>query len=427
MTLTPAQPDPSRHALTSQQARVWASGLLNRSPIQHVYACALPVGVTFPALTAAVRTLAARHTALRTLIGRENARLYQCADGPLPVLEFRQEDGVTAREAVTRLCTSGAALVDVTNGPSARFVLVHGTDEVGQLVVVLHSAVADGWSRMIILSELDQIATERPAGNELRPVRALGYLGDRGRRWRSTADYDRRLQFWACQLAAIRPDPVERAPAGRRTGTRHTQSIETEMAAAVRNLSRERRIGQAAVYLSALCAACADLTGAAMVPICLLTSGRDAEIGTSVGVFANHVPMPVSAQASARMNPEYMWEIITRALRNEVPLPDLLESPYHLSKQISEITFRGIGFQMAPSWPPFHSLIFHPITESSAPPAPFSAIEVSVRRDPGSVCLDVVHDQSRCSDELAGELFDRMIARLAELSGTRLSFRPPIR
>lgn len=395
--------------------------MLHGGPKQHVYACALPAEITTAAVAEAVGTLADRHAALRTRIGRENGRLYQCADGPRPALESWDAGEKTADEAMARLSEPGAALVDVTDGPSARFLLVHGTDGVRRLAVVLHGAVADGWSRMIILTELDQLVAGGPA---LRPVCSLGYLGDLERRWRSTEEYDRRLRYWEHLLGTARPDPVGRpAPPEhrtdkRRTGSRRTQEVGAATVAGLRSRCRDERLSPSAVYLAALVAAAAQLTGAAVVPVCLLTSGRNAEIGTSVGVFANHVPLPVSATVAVRMRPGEVWEIITRALRHEVPLPGLLEK----NSRFRDLTSRGIGFQLAPTWPSFRSLAFRPhpprrlAPRSGARDRPFAAIEISVRQESGSARLDALHDPSRCSDELAERLLDGMLTRLTELS-----------
>lgn len=413
--ITDQDGEPARHELTSQQARVWASGALLGGLTQHVYACDLPAGISSAAIATAASALADRHSALRTRIGRDDTRLYQCADGPAPTIESR-DVRAPADEAVQRLCEPGTTLVNVADGPSARFIVIRADGGDRRLVVALHSAITDGWSRMIILAELDRLVTGDGAElPDLRPVHSLGYLGDKERRWRSTAEYGRRLRFWNGMLAESRPDPVQPPdPPGARTGSHRGEPVGTATAEAVANLCRAARVGPAAGYLAALTCAFAQITGAATVPVCLLTSGRDAEIGTSVGVFANHVPMPVSARVAARLAPGEIWQLMTRVLRHEVPLPGLVEAHGQLRSRIAGTTSRGVGFQMAPAWPAFGSLRFRPVVRAAVP---FAPLEISVRQDRDCVRLDALNDPSRCGDDLARRLLAAMAARLAELCG----------
>jgi condensation domain-containing protein len=402
------------HRLTSQQARAWVSSRLNGGLAQRVYVCDTPPGISLASLVTAVRTLADRHTALRTRISREDGCLLQRADGPPPILETWETGGMTADEATAGLWEPGTMLVNSSEGPVARFIALTGTGGIHGLVVVLHAAIADGWSRVIILRELDLLVSGRAATDRaLRPVCALAELAARERDRRAGPDHTKRIRFWERLLAGLEPCPIRRpAEPARRSPMRHIRTLDAPAGQGVRYRCAEARVSPSAGYLAALAAVAGRVMDTGVLPVCLLTSGRDAHIGSSIGVFANHVVMPVSAGTACVTDIAGMWRDIVLALRNEVPLPDLLEYCPWMRGPVSAMTLAGIGFQMAPQWPAFGVLNFRPAMPPNAYARPFSAIEISVRQGPGRVQIEALWDSSRCPEELALLLLDGMTSRL---------------
>ncbi|WP_173873972.1 condensation domain-containing protein [Streptomyces albus subsp. chlorinus] len=385
------------HALTSCQAQVWAAGKLAGGAVQRGYYAVLPGELSPARLADAVAALVGRHPALRTRIVRGGGGLRQRTDGARPALEQVDHPDVPLAEAVAAVLDE--VRVDVSGGPPAYFAIVRASGGARALVVAVHLAVADGWSRGILLRELDQFlstGTFAPA-----PRLAPGEIADLHEARRTAPEYRRRLAHWAEHLPSRPPGGAALGGGGTRGGVRHARALAPAVVAGVRAESGRARVSPSAAYLAGVVAAVSP----ALSTVCVLTSGRTAEVGSTVGVFANHLPLPVDPAAVAEGGLDRLWASMVAALRNEVPLPELAEAFPERRAALAAVTQGGVSFQVAPPWPRFTCLPFLPYHRGEASEVPFSAMAASIREQAGGTGWDVVHDPSRCDEDRAVGLF----------------------
>ncbi|QQQ80610.1 amino acid adenylation domain-containing protein [Saccharothrix sp. 6-C] len=150
-----------RFPASSGQRRLWlVDQLLPASP---VYNIGWRVGIDGPldagALRAALNALVARHEALRTRFADEDGVPVQVvsATSTVPLARLSGDVDAVVRDEVGR----PFALHD---GPLLRAGLVEVAPDEHVLVLVLHHAIADGWSCAVLFDELAQLYAAEAAG-----------------------------------------------------------------------------------------------------------------------------------------------------------------------------------------------------------------------------------------------------------------------
>ncbi|MDQ1739530.1 MAG: hypothetical protein QOE53_1182, partial [Pseudonocardiales bacterium] len=158
---------------TDNQAGLWFLHQLDARPTayQLTMDVPLPRGTTRQQVAAALTVLAARHPALRTSLREQDGVLVQDVAPPaaVAVREVRLPDSdPAAARTVERqvIAAERDAGCDLRAGPLFRAMLVRSAAGESRLVLVLHHAIADGWSLDVLRAELAAVLD----GRELGPV-----------------------------------------------------------------------------------------------------------------------------------------------------------------------------------------------------------------------------------------------------------------
>ncbi len=164
------------------------------------------------ALHASLDAIVERHAALRTIFeptadgGAEQVTPpASSVDLPLIDLESCAEERVSAG-----VSHPPAAIVAFRSdtGPLLRLALFRLSEDVHQLLVVIHHIVADGRSTQIVLDELSAQYRARSSGRTPEVLPAPVQYGDyahRERQWSKGPDRDRQLAWWLNELGTGRP------------------------------------------------------------------------------------------------------------------------------------------------------------------------------------------------------------------------------
>ncbi|WP_053718392.1 non-ribosomal peptide synthetase [Saccharothrix sp. NRRL B-16348] len=210
-----------RFPASSGQGRLWlVDQLLPASP---VYNIGWRVGIDGPldaeALRAALNALVARHEAVRTRFAAEDGVPVQVVSATLTVPLTRLSGDVDAvvREEVGRPFS-------LHDGPLLRAGLIDVTPDEHVLVLVLHHAIADGWSCAVLFDELARLYAAEVAGEPHGlpdlPVQYPDYAVWQREQAESGA-FAADAEFWREALAGVPtvlPLPTDRARPATPTG-----------------------------------------------------------------------------------------------------------------------------------------------------------------------------------------------------------------
>ncbi len=201
--------------LSFAQERLWFLDRLQPgSPAYNLPAaleCLGPLDVG--ALHRALAALADRHETLRTrfelLDGRPVQRIAPAVDLAPPVVDLAGLPAARRETAAARLVAGEAwRPFDLACGPLVRAILVRLADRRHALLVVLHHALADGWSIGILIQDLAALyrAAARGVPAALAPL-AIQYADFAiwQRSWLSGAVLAGELGFWRSRLEGLPP------------------------------------------------------------------------------------------------------------------------------------------------------------------------------------------------------------------------------
>ncbi|GAA0416160.1 amino acid adenylation domain-containing protein [Streptomyces luteireticuli] len=294
--------DRGRLALTANQEALWFEHELDPQGAAYHLSRVLRLDgpLDVPALDRALRTLTARHPALRTRFPVQDGRPW-CqveAEGPrLRVVELptERDEQLTERllELVERPFDLGGAV------PFTATLLRRGA-HTHFLVLVAHHLVLDLWSFLVMLDELRAgylaettgiPAALTPAGNP--QATALADAED----YADSPAYPRDLAYWretltgapaGLALPTDRPYPPRRDFHGATAAFR----LPSELVDEVRTLAKQRNCTLFTVLLAAYRALLHRCTGRPDLVLGTLLAGRDtAELAGAVGYFVNPVPL----------------------------------------------------------------------------------------------------------------------------------------
>ncbi|ADB35337.1 amino acid adenylation domain protein [Kribbella flavida DSM 17836] len=210
-------------------------------------------------LQAALRTLANRHTALRTRIAADRQEVFAAVPITLPVHELPDDES-----QIQAWCVAAAQpAMDPAQAPLWRVCLGRVSAEHWVLVVVVHHLIYDGWSARLFWQELSALYT----GAELAPPTAQ--LTDYARWERDTLTGETRTQleaFWRNELAgaSLRPNlPVDhpRPDVLSGDGATHHVDLPHELAARLRARAAEAGTTPYVVIAAAFARWLGDLCG----------------------------------------------------------------------------------------------------------------------------------------------------------------------
>ncbi|MFJ5884189.1 amino acid adenylation domain-containing protein [Kitasatospora cineracea] len=286
--------------LSPGQRRLWFSDRMNPGGPEWVAAVVLrpEPGATDAEVGAALDALAARHEALRTRFPVVDGEPVQLIDPPAPVAlrTAAADTPAAAAETFHRLLGEEQARgFDLAEGPLLRAVLVRAADGAALLGVALHHIATDGWSTAVLEREFHALLaaarTGRPAGLPDLPVQYADYAV-----WQleqlTEELVDRELAHWRGELAGLEPvePPVDRPRPAVRDGRGSVVpfAVPAEVAGPVLELGRRCGATPFMTLLTAYATVLARHTGQWDLPIGTPVSGRDCpEVEQVVGFFLN--------------------------------------------------------------------------------------------------------------------------------------------
>jgi hypothetical protein len=323
------------------QQRLWLLEQIN--PDTPLYNEAVGLRLRGPldpdALAAAMSELIARHEVLRSVLELEGAEVVQVVRKPERlVLPVHEANGY--EEALEEARRLAAVSFDLGSGPLIRCRLMRTGAEEHLFAIVVHHAVADGWSLGVMLEELTRLYPAAAKGEELSrllpelPVQYADFAAWQKQRW-DEGELNGQLDHWREQLAGVTPLrlPADRAPAG----TPGHDTVNAPLRLPAPMVRQLRAIagdtGDVTPFMVALAAYAVVLTRWTRQPdivVGLPFAGRtQEELEPLVGFFVNTVPVRVDLSA----DPEFtalLRQVRTRcvdAYRNaEVPFELLVET-----------------------------------------------------------------------------------------------------
>ncbi|TCO45316.1 non-ribosomal peptide synthetase [Actinocrispum wychmicini] len=284
-------PTGSPPALSPSQRRLWFLDQL--APGSSAYNVAFAERVRGPldvdVLRAALRTLAERHEVLRWRIvasgGVPEAVCDPIADVPMPVIPAGDPDVQLAADAATPF--------DLATGPVWRVRVYRLGPDDHVLSIVLHHAVADGWSKAVLYRELEAAY----AGAAMPPLQAgyADYAVWRAERDQRSGDAD--LAWWTDHLAGAptvidlprdHPQPPVQTYAGAEASIRFSSTLDS----AVRRVAAAANATPSLVVLAAFGEVLRRVTGRPDNVVGLVVADRtEPAFADLVGFFVDIVPV----------------------------------------------------------------------------------------------------------------------------------------
>jgi amino acid adenylation domain-containing protein len=318
--------------LSFAQERLWFLEQLEPGdPAYHVPA-AIRLGGTLDvrALSGALAAVVARQAALRTRFVVRAGTPFQEVDPPRPGRALLPLADLEALPAPRRAAATAALLraaarrgFDLSAAPPVRFLLVRDTERAHVLSIVMHHAVADGWSLGVLLRELTALyavlaagASTRDAGLPELPVEYPDFAAWQ-RRWLAGAELERQLDFWRRHLAEA-PSlhlPYDRpagAAAGRR-GERRELRLGRELTEAIESACRRASVTPYMLLLAAFDLLLARYAGQDDLVVGTPVANRTrVETEGLVGCFVNTLAL------RARLDPDEGFDLFLARVRADV-------------------------------------------------------------------------------------------------------------
>lgn len=313
----PAAPSGPVARASVQQLELW--NLHQRSPgttsPNISFAAILPADVDVDALTYAVEHLSRRHEALRTTLWADDgavwqqihqeplAGLLQVDLSALPSLAAEARALELANEAVSQP-------FDLVRGPLLRVLLYRLGPSRHMLAVVVHHAIADGWSLAIAMNETAALYEAYTTGATVTlpplPVQYRDFAHWQWQ-WMDSPEAAEHASYWERRIAPhcaslLPPDFSAGAPGDMRGGLADIVLTPT-LCAAVRRLAAAERASVFMVLLAAFAAVLHERTHEQLVSIGTPVAGRHRpETRALVGCFASMVPtfVPITGQTPFR-------------------------------------------------------------------------------------------------------------------------------
>ena len=223
-----------------------------------------------PALRAALRGLAERHEALRTLINAtgETQTVLPMLEPAIQEVDFSALDE-PAREAQVKqwLVDEGQRLFDLATGPLFRVAVLRQAPDSHLLAMSMHHIIADDWSRGVLLQELAALYSAAVEGRRPElpaPVPFRAYI-----EWQAQqqhADLRAQADYWRAQCANLPallelPNDYPRPPRPSYAGERVRLVLDTALCQGLRQASARQGTTLVITMLAAFQALLYRLTG----------------------------------------------------------------------------------------------------------------------------------------------------------------------
>jgi amino acid adenylation domain-containing protein len=310
----PRRPAPEACVLSFAQERLWfLQQLAPESPaynVVRVYAVAGQLDRL--ALARALGDVAARHESLRTRFPLRDGAPAPVVAGPaavpLPVIDLAHlPAAVRAGEGVLQHREAARRPFDLARGPLLRAGWLARGEGRGDLLLILHHIVADGWSMEILLRELGEAYRARlrrePPVLPAVPIQYADFALWQRRRLEGET-LARLLAYWRGRLAgapATLELPFDRprsaaARAGGAAGAMAELAIGEALCGELRRLAQRSGATLFMVLLAGFHALLHRLTGQTALVVGLPVAGRTrSELEPLIGMFVNTLALRVDA------------------------------------------------------------------------------------------------------------------------------------
>ncbi|TYB93604.1 amino acid adenylation domain-containing protein [Micromonospora sp. WP24] len=384
------------------QERIWIANQLDAaSPVYNVSnPWRFPVGITPEQAEDVVNRLVARHEALRSYLRVDDGALVQVVRAAerfeLPQVDLRGLDGAEqARRYDAELTALGRTPIPLDAPPLWRARLLRFTDEQVGLLFVVHHAVFDSHSAVLLAAELAAFSraalTGAPAELPELPVQYADFAVWQ-REQLTGAELERQLTFWRERLAGApaatglpldRPRPAQLGFAG--------DEVHFELPEGLLDRVTALATGAAAtpymVLLAAFAALLSRISGDEDVVVGVSTAGRDnPELAPLIGMFVN----PVALRCDLAGDPTFA-DLLTRVRDGLVDAMEHGQTPF-------QRLVEAVAPQRDPSVQPIFQTALNYIPDSGLDP-----VALGTTKD--DLAFDITTTTSRLVYRTA--LFDR--------------------
>ncbi|TCR16023.1 condensation domain-containing protein [Streptomyces sp. BK205] len=289
------------------------------------FAATVAADVDEAALTRAVQLLMQRHEILRTSfsVDADDVVWQHVHDKPPAGLTTVDLSQLPPREAFDRaraLANEAAAEpFELSTGPLVRTLLFRLGRDGSLIAIVVHHAVADGWSLAVAMNEVTHLYEALARGEEpdlqALPVQYQDY-SEWQWSWMDSAEAAEHARYWeqkvASHVAAPLPTDFPRGEKKDLRGGLANVALTGELSAAVRRVAAAEQVSVFVVLFSAFAVLLRERTGEPQVSVGVPVAGRNRkETHPLIGCFASMVPM------LARVNDDGAFRDLLRVVHAE--------------------------------------------------------------------------------------------------------------
>ncbi|HSP77463.1 MAG TPA: condensation domain-containing protein, partial [Myxococcaceae bacterium] len=307
----PRAPRDEPLVLSHAQQRLWFLDKLHPGSTEYLVSEAIRLEgpLRVEVLEAALNEVVRRHELLRTsfpeLDGVPHQHIAPSLKVPVHEVDLRSLP-VERREAeAQRLATAEARRpFELSRLPLLRCSVFRLSDSDHVVCIVLHHIIADGWSRNLLLRELDALYEALSQGQEAALPALPSQYADYAA-WQLQEREDARgIAYWLRQLAEL-PGPLElpmdrQGPEGAGpTGGRLSMSLGSELTHGLRALCQERKVTPFMVLLAAWSALLHRYTGSEDILVgSPIANRKHLELEPLIGLFLNTLVLRTRPSAS---------------------------------------------------------------------------------------------------------------------------------
>ncbi|MGV9360744.1 non-ribosomal peptide synthetase [Amycolatopsis sp. NPDC003731] len=315
--------------LSSGQQRLWTVSQLDGAGAAYneTMAFALRGPVDREALQRAFDALAERHEALRTRFVVEDGRPVQVVEDVGFACLVNDVSGRPEEAAELRRAEALEAF-DLTRAPLARARLLVGSDGDHVLLITVHHAVFDGWSRTLLLRELGLLYAAGLSGTEaaLPPARPYRDHARAQQDWLAGAGPSRHEDYWRDRLDGVPPVlelPADRPRPARQDfrGARVPVKLGPELTARLKTLAREHGVTLYSTILTCWYLLLSRLSAQTDIVVGVPTANRDDAGEHTLGFFVN--TLAVRADLSGSRTGTTLLTEVRAALRGAIDHAEL--------------------------------------------------------------------------------------------------------
>ena len=320
----PSPRPPVEVPLTAAQRNLWVHAQLGAQQslaYNQVIALRLLGDLDVDALRHAVRSIVARHDALRATFPTSDMQLIVDMSIDVPVVDARASYAASGEQAIEALLTEeGSRSFDLASGPLIRVMVAEVEDEHALVFITVHHLIADGWSLGVLMHELGEVYSAQVQGRHAeltRPMQFSEYATNAAR-----GDLDalaRRIEAEWRSVVAVAP-PVTLPSTRTRTPTPGDRGGRAEIAINATTLGRLRRLSSDrgctlfVTLLTGFTALMHRVSGLNEFILGVLTARRDsttgwALVGNCVDVVPFHCRLDVDQTFASLLNAiDASWE-----------------------------------------------------------------------------------------------------------------------